>query len=133
MFEGAIEQGTPTSPRSARPTSTRPSSYYRGPGSLVSVGAFYKRVTDPIYVFETRQTDVFGRDVTFEVDEIDGFDDRFFEEVTFSDLRNADAGSIAGVELSVLQLLDFLPGPLSGLGINVEPHGHDLGRDGPGP
>ena len=88
---------------------------------MVAVGAFYKRVRNPIYVFETTQRDVFGRDVGFEVQEIPGFDDRFFEEITFSQLRNAEAGSILGLEVSLLQLLDFLPGALSGPRHHVEP------------
>ena len=117
VFEGAIEQGNPDLAPLRASNLDATVEYYRGPGSLIAVGAFYKRVTDPIYRFETTQDDVFGRDVDFEVDEIPGFDDRFFEELTFSELRNADAGSIAGVELSVLQLLDFLPGALSGLGV----------------
>ena len=117
VFEGAIEQGNPDlSPlRAANFDATV--EYYRGPGSLIAVGAFHKRVRNPIYVFETTDRDVFGRDLDFEVPEVDGFGDRFFEEVTFSQLRNADAGSITGVEVSFLQLLDFLPGPLAGLGI----------------
>jgi TonB-dependent receptor len=117
VFEGAIEQGNPDLSPLRATNLDATVEYYRGPGSLVSVGAFYKFVRDPIYVFTTQQEGVLGRDVAFEVDEIAGFDDRFFEELTFSELRNADSGSIAGVEVAVLQLLDFLPAPLDGLGI----------------
>ena len=117
VFEGAVEQGNPELAPLRAMNVDLTAEYYRGPGSLVSVGAFYKRVRNPIYVFETTERDVFGRDVAFEVPEVDGFEDRFFEEIQFSQLRNADAGSIAGLELSVLQLFDFLPRPFDGLGI----------------
>ena len=49
VFEGAIEEGNPDlSPlRSMNVDATV--EYYRGPGSVVAVGAFYKRVRNPIY------------------------------------------------------------------------------------
>jgi TonB-dependent receptor len=118
LWEGAIEEGNPELEPLRAMNFDATVEYYRGPGSIIAVGAFYKRVTDPIYEFEITQRDILGRDVDFEVQEIDGFGDRFFEEVTFNQLRNADEGSILGVELSFLQLFDFLPSPLNGLGLS---------------
>ncbi|MGB3544975.1 TonB-dependent receptor [Rubrivirga sp.] len=118
VFEGAIEQGNPDLEPLRALNLDATVELYRGAGSLFSVGAFYKRVRNPIYVFETTQRDVFGRDVDFQVDEIAGFGDRFFEEVTFQELRNADAGSVTGLEVSLLQLFDFLPAPFNGIGLS---------------
>ena len=85
---------------------------------LADVEAFFlKRVSDPIYSFEYTQRDVFGRDFAIDIQEVPGFDDRYFGEVDFQQLRNADEGTISGLELSFLQVFDFLPGRLSGLGI----------------
>lgn len=118
VWEGAVEEGNPDLDPLRSMNVDVSLEFYPGPGSIVSVGGFYKRVTDPIYTFVSTQRDIFGRDFTIEVQEVSGFDDRFFEEVEFVQLRNADQGSIAGLEVSFSQVFDFLPGRLSGLGIS---------------
>lgn len=72
--------------------------YYLRPFGVVSLGLFYKRLEDVIF-------DVTG--------------DRLFEgeiwEVT--EPENGDRGYVYGVEVNWQQGLEFLPGPLSGLGV----------------
>ena len=117
VWEGAIEEGNPNLEPLRAMNFDVSVEYYPGPGGLWSVGAFYKMISDPIFEFEFTQRDVFGRDFEVEVQEIPGFDDRFFEQVDYTQLRNAEEGSILGLEISFLQLFDFLPDPLNGLGL----------------
>ncbi len=118
VWVGAIEEGNPDLEPLKAMNFDVSLEFYPGPGSIFSIGGFYKRVTDPIYTFVSTQRDLFGRDVTFEIQEVPGFDDRFFDEVEFVQLRNADEGTVAGLELSWSQVFDFLPGSFSGLGIS---------------
>ncbi len=79
--------------------------YYIGSG-LFSVAPFYKRIDNPIYglsYFETNVT----------------HNDRFYERLSYSQPANADAGRIAGVELSYQNYFSFLPAPWDGLGMNL--------------
>lgn len=117
VWEGAIAEGNPDLEPLRSMNFDVSLEFYPAAGSILSLGAFHKRVSDPIYTFVTTQREVLGRDVTFDVQEIPGFGDRFFDEVEFEQLRNADEGSITGLELSFLQVFDFLPGILSGLGL----------------
>lgn len=117
VWEGAIEEGNPELDPLRSMNFDVSLEYYPGPGSIFSVGGFYKRIQDPIFQFVTTQRDILGSEFTIDIQEIAGFDTRFFSEVEFAQLRNADEGSILGLELSFLQVFDFLPGRLSGLGI----------------
>jgi TonB-dependent receptor len=79
--------------------------YYLGAG-LLSVAPFYKRIDNPIYglsYFETNVT----------------YNDRVYERLSYSQPANADAGHIAGVELSYQNYFSFLPSPWDGFGVNV--------------
>lgn len=118
VWEGAIEEGNPDLDPLKSMNLDVSLEFYPGPGSIISVGGFHKRVTDPIYTFISRERDLFGRDFGVEIQEVPGFGDRFFEEVEFVQLRNADEGTISGLELSFSQVFDFLPGRLSGLGLS---------------
>jgi TonB-dependent receptor len=118
VFEGAIEEGNPDLEPLRAMNFDVTLEYYPGPGSIFSVGAFHKRIQDPIYNFVTTQRDIFGRDFTIDVQEIPNFDDRFFEQVEFQQQRNADEGTISGLEFSYAQVFDFLPGFLRGLGLS---------------
>jgi TonB-dependent receptor len=117
VWQGAIEEGNPDLEPLRSMNFDVSLEFYPGPGSIFSVGAFHKRVTNPIYSFEFTQRDLFGRDFEIDIQEVPAFDDRFFQEVEFQQLRNADEGSITGLELSFIRVFDFLPGRLSGLGI----------------
>ncbi|MFQ5823703.1 MAG: TonB-dependent receptor [bacterium] len=62
---------------------------------VISAGVFYKRITDPIFVFS---------------------EDNEFGGIT-SQPRNGEAGNIRGIEVALQRQLRFLPKPFDGLGI----------------
>jgi TonB-dependent receptor len=100
--------------------------FYPGPGSIISIGGFYKRIDDPIYTFVQTERDfrgsqlesLFGVELQRAVRNIPSFGDRNFQEFEFIQLRNADQGTLSGVEISFAQVFDFLPGALAGFGIS---------------
>jgi TonB-dependent receptor len=61
----------------------------------MSAGVFYKRLSDPIFLFTT-DNELGGQDVQ---------------------PGNGDAGTIRGVEVALQQQLRFLPAPFDGLGV----------------
>jgi TonB-dependent receptor len=82
--------------------------YYFANGGLFSVAGFYKQIDNPIYRFTETETNVsnpFGNGETF-------------SRVQRTQERNADSGSVLGLEASYQQPFTFLPAPLNGLGIN---------------
>jgi TonB-dependent receptor len=83
--------------------------YYFPNGGLASVGGFHKRIDNAIYTFSSEQRDVtdpFGRG-------------RTFDRVSRSQLRNADLGTVTGVEIAYQQPFTFLPPPFNALGLNA--------------
>lgn len=113
----AIEEGNPKLKPFRSMNIDLAAEFYWGTGGLLSVGAFHKQIQNPIFEFGFTQRDVYGRDLDVDIESVSGFEDRFFEEVNFSQRRNADEGSITGLEISFMKILDFLPGWMSGLGI----------------
>ncbi|MBC2670119.1 TonB-dependent receptor [Novosphingobium piscinae] len=76
--------------------------YYWGSSNSLSVAAFFKSVKD--YIFAGVSTETYtrnGKTVSFDV----------------TRNMNGDEGTIKGVELAYQQFYDFLPGALSGLGL----------------
>jgi TonB-dependent receptor len=83
--------------------------YYFPNGGLASVAGFHKRIDNAIYGFSSEERDVqdpFGRG-------------RTFDRVTRFQLRNADLGTVTGMEVGYQQPLTFLPAPFNGLGLNT--------------
>jgi TonB-dependent receptor len=83
--------------------------YYFANGGLASVAGFYKQIDNPIYRFtetERNVTDPFGNGETF-------------NEVQRTQQRNADSGSVLGLEATYQQPFTFLPAPFNGLGLNA--------------
>jgi TonB-dependent receptor len=82
--------------------------YYTTTGGLFALGGFYKRVRDPIFEFETTETNTTleTAEGVFEVDELN-----------FTQDRNADAGTILGLEATAQQTFVFLPNPFDGFGL----------------
>ncbi|MET0273878.1 MAG: TonB-dependent receptor, partial [Phenylobacterium sp.] len=78
--------------------------WYFAPGGLLSAGAFYKSIDDPIYKFREALTNV----------TVDG---RTYATLGYTQPRNAESGKITGVELAYQQQFTFLPGLLSGFGV----------------
>jgi TonB-dependent receptor len=82
--------------------------YYFQNGGMASVAGFYKRIDNAIYTFETEERNVqdpFG-------------DGRTFDVISRSQERNADLGTVLGLEATYQQPFTFLPAPFNGLGLN---------------
>ncbi len=83
--------------------------YYFPNGGLASVTGFHKRVDNAIYTFTSEERNVqdpFGQG-------------REFARITRSQLRNADLGTVTGVEIAYQQPFTFLPEPFSAFGLNA--------------
>jgi TonB-dependent receptor len=78
--------------------------YYFQRGGLLGVAGFLKKIDNPIFEWSLTE-----RNLTYE-----GFN---FEELVFTQDRNADDGILRGVEFTYAQPLSFLPKPFDGLGI----------------
>ena len=78
--------------------------WYFAQGGLLSASAFYKKIKNPIYSFTQ----------TFTNFTLDG---RTFATLRYSQPRNADDGTVHGIELGYQQQFLFLPGLLSGFGV----------------
>jgi TonB-dependent receptor len=106
VYEGSLSEGNPGLKPYKASNLDISTEYYFPFGGLVSAGAFRKRIDDPIYEFNVNE-----RDFTFE--------GLFFAELEMSQDRNAEAGTLRGVEFSYSQPLFFLPRPFDGLGITA--------------
>lgn len=93
--------------------------WYFARGGLLSVGVFGKWIKNP----------VFTRAFTVENAEFAGQD---FAQLRFSQPQNAEEGEIMGVELAYQQQFTFLPGLLSGLGLEANVTLTDSKIDVPG-
>ncbi|KTE14050.1 TonB-dependent receptor [Sphingopyxis sp. H115] len=75
--------------------------HYFGKAGLISAGAFYKRITDPI--FDSRRIGTF----------------RGIDGVAFLTPANGPSGSLYGFEITAQGQFDFLPGALANFGVNA--------------
>ena len=80
--------------------------WYFARGGLISIAAFAKFIKNPIFT----QTYLVN-DITYA--------GTHYDTLEFTQPLNADKGSIVGLEASYQQQFTFLPGLLSGLGINL--------------
>ena len=80
--------------------------YYFARGSLLSIGGFAKFIKNPIFGSSFVQEDTI-------------FNGRNFDRLQTSQPLNADSGRITGLELAYQQQLTFLPGLLSGFGVEL--------------
>jgi TonB-dependent receptor len=80
--------------------------WYFAPGGLLSVGVFAKFIKNPIFTQETVLTDYTLNGTTY-------------ARLDVSQPLNADKGDIVGIEAQYQQQFTFLPGLLSGLGIQL--------------
>jgi TonB-dependent receptor len=78
--------------------------WYFAKGGLLSMGAFYKAIDNPIYGYSQTQQNITYLNL-------------FFDHFAYSQPRNADKGHISGIELNYQQQFRFLPGPLAGFGV----------------
>lgn len=80
--------------------------WYFAPGGLISIGAFAKFIRNPIFTQSYVLTDA-------------SFGGETYDRINFSQTLNADRGDIIGLEAAYQQQFTFLPGLLSGFGVNL--------------
>lgn len=104
LFEGELRAGNVDLNPYVSDNFDATAEWYFAPGGLLSLGAFHKRISDPIYGFEETLTNI-------------TLDGRTYARLEFSQPRNADKGEITGVEFAFQQQFTFLPGLWRGLGV----------------
>jgi TonB-dependent receptor len=107
LFVAGIEEGNPDLQPFRAMNVDLTAEYYFGNGGLASVAGFYKQIENPIYTFSSEDRNVenvFG-------------EGRTFQSVFRTQQRNADDGTIFGLEAIYQQPFTFLPAPFNGLGL----------------
>jgi len=105
-FEGSLSMGNAELQPYRSNNADISAEWYFAEGGLLSLAGFAKWIDDPIFSRRFTQTDV-------------TFGGRFYETLEFSQPENASSGEIYGLELAWQQQFTFLPGLLSGFGINA--------------
>lgn len=106
VYTGSVSQGNPDLEPYESMNFDVSAEYYLENSGVVSVGAFHKRIDNPVF------TNAYTlRDTTFE-----GLN---FSTLAFSRPENADSGTVRGIELNYQQQLTILPSPFDGLGFAV--------------
>ncbi len=80
--------------------------WYFAPGGMLSAGVFAKLIRNPIF---TNSYEVSGG----------SYAGTTYDTVTYSEAMNAKSGNIVGLEAAYQQQFTFLPGLLSGFGVNL--------------
>lgn len=80
--------------------------WYFAPGGMLSLGVFAKFIKDPIFTETVTLTDV-------------EFAGNQFDTLSLSQKQNADKADLIGLEAAYQQQFTFLPGFLSGFGVNL--------------
>lgn len=104
LFDGELSEGNVDLKPYESDNLDASAEWYFGPGGLLSAGAFYKDIANPIYSFRQTLTNF-------------TLDGRTFQTLGYTQPRNAKSGRISGVELAYQQQFAFLPGLLSGFGV----------------
>jgi TonB-dependent receptor len=80
--------------------------WYFARGAILSAGVFYKKIANPIFTSTTTLRDTVFQGVTYPT-------------LSISQPLNAEKGDIVGIEAQYQQQFSFLPGLLSGFGIQL--------------
>jgi TonB-dependent receptor len=104
LFDGELNEGNIDLKPYVSDNFDATAEWYFAQGGLLSAGAFYKKIKNPIYTFRQTFTNI-------------TLDGRTFQTLGYTQPRNADDGEIAGIELAFQQQFTFLPGLLSGFGV----------------
>lgn len=105
-FDGAFDSGNPALKPYRADNLDVTAEWYFAKGGLLSVGVFAKFIKNPIFTESLTLTNT-------------SFAGRQFQRLVLSQEQNADKGDIIGVEVAYQQQFTFLPGLLSGLGIEL--------------
>lgn len=105
-FQGSFSTGNPALKPYRADNLDMSAEWYFARGGLLSVGVFAKFIKNPIFTQTARLTDV-------------DFANRRYETLSISQPQNAESGDIVGIEAAFQQQFTFLPGLLSGFGIEL--------------
>ncbi|HVT73651.1 MAG TPA: TonB-dependent receptor [Lacunisphaera sp.] len=104
---GSVTVGNPKlKPYGARNYDLSLEWYAKKGGGVMSVAAFRKDISDPIYSYSETQRNVIYSGVGF-------------ESLTYTSKLNGTSGKISGVELSIYQPFYFLASPFDGFGVEA--------------
>jgi TonB-dependent receptor len=109
LFEAVVVEGNPDLEPFRATNFDLSAEYYFPNGGLVSVAGFHKRIDNTIYRSTTTEENVqnpFG-------------EGRTFRQVVRTQQRNANLGTVTGLELAYQQPFTFLPAPFNGLGLTA--------------
>jgi TonB-dependent receptor len=106
VFRGTFSEGNPDLKPFESMNLDFSAEYYLTPAGIISFGAFYKDIDNPIYNRTIDQTNV----------TVDG---QFFSLLTTTRPENAENGKIKGIEINYQQQFTFLPSPLDGFGFSA--------------
>lgn len=106
LFDGELSEGNVELKPYVSDNLDATAEWYFARGGILSAGAFYKDIQNPIYTFRQTLTNFV-------------LEGRTFQTLGYTQPRNAEDGKIAGIELSYQQQFLFLPGLFSGLGVSA--------------
>lgn len=106
VFRGGVSEGNPDLKPFESMNLDVSVEYYLIPAGIISFGAFYKDIENPIYNRTIDQTNV----------TVDG---QFFSLLSTTRPENASSGKIKGVEINYQQQFIFLPSPFDGFGFSA--------------
>lgn len=106
VFRGSFTEGNPGLQPFESMNLDLSVEYYLTPAGILSFGAFYKDIDNPIFNRTLDQTNV----------TIDGL---FYDLIRTTRPENAQGGEIKGIELNYQQQFTFLPSPFDGLGFSA--------------
>ena len=106
VFRGSFAEGNPDLEPFESMNLDLSVEYYLTPAGIISFGAFYKDIDNPIYNRTLDQTNI----------NVDG---QFFSLLRTTRPENAESGEIMGIELNYQQQFTFLPSPFDGLGFSA--------------
>lgn len=104
VFEGELSEGNVELKPYVSDNFDLSAEWYFARGGMISAGAFWKKIKDPIFTFEDTETNV----------TVEG---RTYRTLGYEQPRNAEEGEIKGLELAYQQQFTFLPGLWSGFGV----------------
>ncbi|WP_380874467.1 TonB-dependent receptor [Sphingomonas sp. DBB INV C78] len=105
-FEGSVSLGNSDLKPYRADNLDASAEWYFAKGGLISVGVFAKFIKNPIFTQSYTLNNV-------------TFDGRLYDVLDFSQPLNADKGDIVGIEAAYQQQFTFLPGLLSGFGVEL--------------
>ncbi|WP_414661274.1 TonB-dependent receptor [Horticoccus sp. 23ND18S-11] len=106
VFEGSLSSGNPGLKPFESANLDVSAEYYFKSAGIASVGAFRKRIENPVY---RRSFTLFNTT----------YNGRNFSRLGVTRPENAGTGEITGIEFNYQQFFNQLPGALAGLGVNV--------------